>query len=236
MNPGEAQPIRYKLVMEQRLAPQLGRIIDTTLQSQKETTMKTIPLSDPLYPLTLTTFLGERAPAQLTAIGNTDILDYPKRALFCSSRCPGKLIDMTYDLSQSLRREGRTVVSGFHSPMEKECLSLLIRSPHPIVACPARGLDNMRVPVVWRRALDEGRLLILSGFPGPLRRATASQARQRNRFAAALADEVLIAHARSGSKLERLAADVAAWQKPLYTLPHPANRHLEELGARAIGA
>ena len=196
--------------------------------------MNIIPPTSPLYPTTLGAYLGEKAPDQLTAIGNTDVLDYPKRALFCSSRCPGELIDMTYDLSQSLRREGRTVVSGFHSPMEKECLNLLIRSPHPIIVCPARGLDNMLIPVVWRRALDEGRLLILSGFPGPLRRATASQAHQRNRFAAALAEEVLIAHARPGSKLERLATDIATWEKPLYTLPHAANDHLVELGAKTM--
>lgn len=195
-----------------------------------------IPHASPVYPIILNVYLCERAPAQLTAIGNTDILEYPKRALFCSSRCPGALIDMTYDLSQTLRREGLTVVSGFHSPMEKECLRLLIRSPHPIIVCPARGIDGMRVPVEWRRALDEGRLLILSGFPGHLRRATASQAHHRNRFAAALVDEVLIAHAAAGSKLERLARDVAAWGKPLHTLAHAANAHLEELGARAIPA
>jgi len=58
----------------------------------------------------------------------------------------------------------------------------------------------------------------------------------RNRFVAALANAVLIAHARPGSKTEALAREVIGWGKPVYTLDHPANRNLLELGARRMEA
>jgi len=56
----------------------------------------------------------------------------------------------------------------------------------------------------------------------------------RNRVAAALADDVLIAHAQPGSKTEQLAQEVLEWGKPAYTLDHPANEHLLALGAEPL--
>src|SRR6266545_2049703 len=71
--------------------------------------------------------LGPRAAAQIFALGKLDLLALPKIALFCSSRCPGCLILPAYDQATKWRHEGRCVISGFHSPVEKECLSILLR-------------------------------------------------------------------------------------------------------------
>jgi predicted Rossmann fold nucleotide-binding protein DprA/Smf involved in DNA uptake len=101
---------------------------------------------DPTYPLTLREYFGERAPKTLTASGNLDILQRKKLALFCSVKCPGTLILQTYDLARVLRNAGVTVISGFHSPMEKECLALLLRGTQPVIVCPARSIERMRVP------------------------------------------------------------------------------------------
>jgi predicted Rossmann fold nucleotide-binding protein DprA/Smf involved in DNA uptake len=99
-----------------------------------------------------------------------------------------------------LRDAGVAVIGGFHSPMEKECLNLLLRGKQPIVICPARGLQRMRIPPAWKTPLESGRLLILSPFGEEHRRVTADLAAQRNQFVAALADKVFIAHAATGSK------------------------------------
>jgi len=81
----------------------------------------------------------------------------------------------------------------------------------------------------------EGRLLLMSPFGEKVRRMTADTALTRNRFVAALADIVLIAHAQPGSKTEQLAREVLGWGKPVYTLDHPANEHLLALGATPLG-
>ena len=102
---------------------------------------------------------------QFRSKGNLSLLDEPLTALFCSQRCPGDLILKTYDLARAMRDAGVPVIGGFQTPMERECLRLLLRGRQPVVVCPARGIDNMRVPRDWRAAIDDGRLLVLSPFP-----------------------------------------------------------------------
>jgi predicted Rossmann fold nucleotide-binding protein DprA/Smf involved in DNA uptake len=82
--------------------------------------------TNPAYPQRLQERLGQQAPTTLTALGNMALLSQPKTALFCSVRCPGDAILGAYDSARKLRDEGVTVVSGFHSPVEKECLRILL--------------------------------------------------------------------------------------------------------------
>jgi len=63
-----------------------------------------------------------------------------KQALFCSRKYPGNLILKAYDLARSLRDAGTTVISGFHTPVEKECLRILLRGAQPLIICPARSI------------------------------------------------------------------------------------------------
>jgi hypothetical protein len=60
-------------------------------------------------------------------------------ALFCSARCPGRAILAAHDQAALWRDEGRCVVGGFHSPVEEECLRILLRGRQPVIVCPARG-------------------------------------------------------------------------------------------------
>ncbi len=171
-------------------------------------------------------------------IGDAGILDRPKVALFCSVKCPGKLILDTYDLAKRFRDEGLTVISGFHSPMEQECLRILLRSPHPVIWCLARGLylQIPSKPVDCRPAVAEGRLVMVTPFPDTVRHITAKTATTRNRLVAEMASAVVVAHAAPGSKMEALCRDILAAGKPLYTFDHPANAELMRAGARQISA
>ena len=78
-----------------------------------------------------------------------------------------------------MRDAGVPVMGGFQTPLEGECLRLLLRGEQPVVVCPARGIDKMRVPRDWSPALDGGRLLVLSPFPATVRRPTKELATQR---------------------------------------------------------
>src|SRR5438552_478970 len=86
-------------------------------------------------------YLGQAMPDVITARGDVGILHNGTMALFCSIRCPGDVILRTYDLARALRDARITVVGGFHSPMEKECLDLLLRGTGPVVICPARSIE-----------------------------------------------------------------------------------------------
>ena len=104
---------------------------------------------------------------KLHTTGDAAILDRPKVALFCSVRCPGRVILDTYDLAKRFRDEGITVIGGFHSPMEQECLRILLRSPHPIIWCLARGMLRQipAQPIDCRAAVAEGRLITATALP-----------------------------------------------------------------------
>lgn len=162
-----------------------------------------ITLGSDAYPLRIRQRLRDDAPAELYALGNMDILKTPTLALLCSVRCPGSVILRTYDLAVALRERGITVVSGFHSPMEKECLRLLLRGSQPIIICPARGTGNLRLLREWQEPLASGRLLILSPFPDAQRRPTAAAASSRNQPLLALDDPHNTTLATLGARLVR---------------------------------
>ena len=155
-------------------------------------------------------------------------------ALFCSGKCPGEIILKTHDLAQRFRRLGISTIGGFHSPVEKECLRVLLRGEQPIIICPARSIENMRLKPEWKRALSENRLLILSIFAGKVRRSKVELAMQRNTFVAALADKIFVAHAAEGSKTLEFSKAVSEWGKPLFTFDTEANRWLLQLGAQSL--
>lgn len=188
----------------------------------------------PRYPAALAAYLGSYAPQAVAALGNLDLLGQKTLALFCSIKCPGKLILETYDLAGRLRHAGVTVISGFHSPMERECLVTLLRGTQPVIICPARSLEGIRIPVDWRKPLEQGRLLVLSPFVGNQRRSTAEMAVYRNMLVAALAGRVFVAYAEPGGKTEGFCREVIGWGKPLYTLDSEENANLRAMGGRPV--
>jgi predicted Rossmann fold nucleotide-binding protein DprA/Smf involved in DNA uptake len=195
---------------------------------------RVIPRESPDYPANLELLLGDAAPPAIHAAGDLRILDGRKVALFSSRKCPGDLAACAYDIAQHLRDAGLTAVGGFHSPMEKECLRILLRSPYPVIVGLARSLDGARFPPEYRRPLDEGRLLVLSPFPAAEDRTTADTAVRRNRFLGALADAAFVACAEAGGVTEALGRELLGWGKPLLVLESPRHTALLAAGARPV--
>lgn len=187
-----------------------------------------LEITDPRYPARLLTL---ESPPALTAIGSLELLQAPSwLAVFCSSRCPGTLIIAAQDVAQQLVQRGTAVIGGFHSPVEREMLRVLLRGTQPIIIVPARGLMPYRVPPEYNAALEGGRLLLLSPFPDAVARSSTRVALQRNLFVSDFADSALVIHASDGSATEKLARDTIS-KKTVWTLPDDANAGLLELGA-----
>lgn len=171
-------------------------------------------------------------PAGAKHIGNISLLKSRKIALFCSSRCPGMVILHALDLARELRSCPITVISGFHSSMEKECLAVFLRSGYPVIFCPSRSIERIRLPIPWKKAIEAGKMLILSTFSSKFRRSTKKLSEERNRFVASIADEVIIIHASQGGKIESLALEIVESGKKIFTLESPTNKALIEIGAK----
>jgi predicted Rossmann fold nucleotide-binding protein DprA/Smf involved in DNA uptake len=193
--------------------------------------IKNIDRSDARYPSALGSHLGDQAPEYIFTLGDLDILRQKALALFCSVKCPGDLILQTYDLARELRDRGIAVISGFHSPMERECLSLLLKGKQPVIWCPAKRLTVNRLPKEYSGPISEGRLLLLSPFGERIKRARQDIAVFRNELVAALAERVFVAYATPGGKTESFYKKVLGWGKPLLTFNSPANTALLASGA-----
>ena len=175
---------------------------------------------------------GSPAQPALSYFGKADILDQPLLGVFCSSKVPASLILKAHDIARDLAALGQAVIGGFQSPVEREFLTVLLRGNSPIIICPARGLDGMRIPVKWRKPMDQGRLLILSPFPDNIRRSDILLTKARNPMVFALAQGVLVIHATPFGKLEKQCQAIVTDDKPFFTVLHPSNQNLINLGVQ----
>lgn len=141
----------------------------------------------------------------LFTLGDLNLLRLPLTGLFCSRKCPGDAILKAYDLARELREKETPVICGFHTPVEKDMLEILLKGKGPIVICPARGLEKMRIPKEWNRAIHQGQLVLASMFSPNIQRATSETARQRNILVVALANECRFIHIEPGGETERVA-------------------------------
>jgi len=203
---------------------------------QKYNILSTIRLSSGVHNFdrSLEIFFGKKAPNFLYLRGNPAILDCKKLAFFCSKKCPGEIITATYDIMKNIRNQGIVVISGFHSPMEQECLRICLKKEQPTIMIPARSIENMRLSSDLKAALNNERLLILSPFSKRQKRMTAQNALKRNYFATVIADMVFIAHASPGSKTEAFCNVIKTWQKSMFTIDSEYNKNIIEIGCRPI--
>ena len=201
-------------------------------EKDKRLSVQTIGQADRDYPAVLQNRLFKDAPAQLYALGETAILRQRLLGLICSIQCPGSIVLKTFDTIRALRDAGMAAVGGFLSPMEQDCLDILLRGKQPIILCPARGLKGLRLGEKARQAVDEGRLLVLSAFADDVRHTTAAQAVRRNNLVAALTDTLLVPYASPNGKTWTTVHAALKRKQPVFTFDVEDNAALLEVGAQ----
>lgn len=137
------------------------------------------------------------------SLGNKEILNLPKTAFLCSRQVPASVVLKCYDWAIAERESGNCIISGFHSPLEKDVLHYLLKGTQPIIIALARGL-KIRVEAELKKPLDQGRLLIITPFDASVKRVTTATAAIRNRMMIEIADKVVVGYASPGGKLDML--------------------------------
>jgi predicted Rossmann fold nucleotide-binding protein DprA/Smf involved in DNA uptake len=139
-------------------------------------------------------------------------------AFFCSKACPGDIILKAQDWANARGPDSAPVIGGFHTPIERGVLRILLRGAAPVTIVLARMVQGYRMSPAIKAAVNAGTAHIISPFPAIQTRTTAATAETRNRHILTLCGAILIAHAAPNGKTKSLARDAAALGLPVLTL------------------
>ena len=89
------------------------------------------------------------------------MLDRELVAFFASRKATPHDAQLARQWAESICQTDKVVISGFHSPLEKEILNYLLGHKHPVIFALGRALYK-KVPPRLQSAFDEGRLLFIS--------------------------------------------------------------------------
>jgi hypothetical protein len=157
-------------------------------------------------------------------------------AFFCSQSCPGDVILRAQDWANARDAQSPPVIGGFHTPVERDVLRILLRGGAPVIIVLARTVTGWRPPAplgtAIRDAIGTGVAKIVSPFPENHRRTTTASAEIRNHHILTLTQAILIAHAAHGSKTESLAKRAITMGLSVGTFQSPNNAYLIGMGAK----
>jgi len=124
----------------------------------------------------------------LQYLGNKDFLQLPATAFLASGTIKPYEVLKCFDWAVNAAKEGRCVVSGFSSYMEREVLHFLSKGKQPIILVLARQMYK-QVPAELQSLLADNRLLIISVSNSP--RQSKATAFERNKYICEMAEQIL---------------------------------------------
>lgn len=142
--------------------------------------------------------------SHLVGVGAPALLAEPLLGLIASRECPGHVLLETLERVPQWVQSGRVIVSGFHSPLEQQVLTSLLRREGRAVKVLARGLRDYRPLPEEREPLEQGRMLVITVCPPTITRTTRATALARNKLVLALASEHVIPFLSDGNPLRPL--------------------------------
>ena len=167
----------------------------------------------------------------LKAIGDPNNLNHNLLGIMCSQNCPGDLVLKGFDATKQIRDQSITVVSGFHSSMEKDIFEILLRGSQPIIHCLSKAIETYRIPKNLRPRIESGQLTIIApDFPNAEKRITRNTSEMCNKLVMDICDQVLIIHAYEGGSIVREIIFRGKNVSHIFALNSPNNNHLLKLG------
>ena len=91
----------------------------------------------------------------MSSLGNTDLLERHLVAFFASRSVTSEAERRCIAWAESICNTDSVVISGFHSPLEKKILNVLLEHKHPVVLFLGRSMYK-RIPAEYQEAIDEG--------------------------------------------------------------------------------
>ena len=136
--------------------------------------------------------------SELKYLGNKDLLKLPKTAFLASNTISSETVLRCYDWATEMRNQGKCVISGFSSKLEKDVLHFLLKGEQPVIMVLARQMYKV-IPADLKEALEQNRLLMVSTSNAV--RQSRVTALARNKYVCEIADGVVLVGATQGNNL-----------------------------------
>ena len=133
--------------------------------------------------------------------GPIELLDRDLVAFFASRTSTEDARKKALKWAEEVSHKDIIVISGFHSPLEREVLDILLKNGASVIVGLGRGLYS-KIPTHLQKAFDEGRVLFISFRK--YSRHSFSSAQIRNWAIAQTAAKLIFAPFESGSSLDVL--------------------------------
>ncbi len=133
--------------------------------------------------------------------GNKELLDRELVAFFASRNSPPEALELACRWARKIAHTDKVVISGFHSPIEREVLDILLAEGCSVVITLGRSLYR-RIPQYLQQPYNENRVLFIS-FRN-YSRPSESNSVLRNWVTTDFANEVIFAPFNSPSQLSTL--------------------------------
>ena len=133
--------------------------------------------------------------------GNRALLDHKPVAFFASRTSPPEALDLARRWAYEMAQNDRVVISGFHSPIERAVLEILLTNGCSVIVTLGRALYR-KIPAHLQAAYDQNRVLFISFRD--YNRPSFSNSQIRNWATTDLASEVVFAPFDPTSQLSTL--------------------------------
>jgi predicted Rossmann fold nucleotide-binding protein DprA/Smf involved in DNA uptake len=153
--------------------------------------------ADPTYPRRFKQRLKRAAPPLLYACGDLDLLNAPALAVVGSRSTPEALLRQAEAVGSLAASAGVVIASGAAKGIDETAMLGSLAAGGCAIGVVADSLEKVSARPIWRRALLEGRLLLLSS-DAPSARFQVWRAMGRNKLIYALADAALVVSSAKG--------------------------------------
>lgn len=154
--------------------------------------------ADEAYPRRYKQRLKHQAPPLLYACGNPELLHQPALAVVGSRATTEVLLQQTEQIGALAAAAGIAIVSGAARGVDEAAMVGALQAGGYAIGVVADSLEKMCAKPIWRQALLDGRLLLLSS-DAPSARFQVWRAHGRNKLIYALADAALVMSSAKGS-------------------------------------
>ena len=147
--------------------------------------------------------------------GNEELLNQPLVAFFASRNSPPEALMLAQQWAREISQSDKVVISGFHSPIERAVLDILLANNRPVIVTLGRSLYR-RIRPYLEPFFEKDNLLFIS-FRNQ-NRANLNNSQLRNWATVEFAQEVIFAPFLPNSQLSSLWFFLCNGTKPAHIL------------------